>query len=102
MLFYLSILLVSLVAGLLLWVAASTTGVIENMEQFVQELFALESFRISGGLILRSWLVGGLVLVLLGTGTNVLVTVIFNLTSDVVGGIEVTVLEEEPARGPVV
>jgi hypothetical protein len=96
-LFYLSILLVFLVAGLLLWAAASTTGVIDNIERFVTELGAFESFTISGGLILRSSLVGGLVLVLLGTGTNVLMAVIYNLTSDVVGGIEVTVLEEEPA-----
>jgi len=102
MLFYLSFLLVSLVAGLMLWLAASVTGVIDNLEQFVQELFALESFRISGGLLLRSCLVGGLIMVLLGTGANVLMTVIYNLTSDVVGGIEVTVLEEEPTRGPVV
>ncbi len=102
MLFYLSMLLVSLVAGLLLWLAASVTGVIDNLEQFVQELFALESFSVSGGLLLRSCLAGGLVMVLLGTGANVLMTVIYNLTSDVVGGIEVTVLEEEPAHRPVV
>ncbi len=102
MLFYLSILLVSLVAGLLLWAAALATGVIDNIERFVTELFALESFSISGGLILKSCLVGGLVLVLLGTGANVLMAVIYNLTSDVVGGIEVTVLEEEPVRRPAV
>lgn len=100
-LFYLSIQLVFLVAGLLLWAAASTTGVIDNIEQFVTELGAFESFEISGGRILRSSLVGGLVLVLLGTGINVLMAAIYNLTSDVVGGIEVTVLEEEPAAGGV-
>lgn len=102
LLFYLSILLVSLVAGLLLWVAASAVGVIDNIEKFVTDLFALESFSLSGGLILESSLIGGLVMVLLGTGANVLMAVIYNLTSDVVGGIEVTVLEEEPVRGSVV
>ena len=37
-------------------------------------------------------------LVLLGTGANVLMAVLYNLTSDVVGGIEVSVLEEQPGR----
>jgi hypothetical protein len=41
------------------------------------------------------------VLVLLGAGANVLLAVLYNLTSDVVGGVEVVVLEEEPARSVV-
>ncbi len=97
-LFYLSVMLVAMVAGLLLWAAASTTGVIDNIERFIRELVALRSFSFKGGEILRSSLIGGLVLVLLGTGANVFVAVVYNLTSDVVGGIEITVLEEEPAR----
>ncbi|HZQ27219.1 MAG TPA: DUF3566 domain-containing protein [Acidimicrobiales bacterium] len=97
-LFYLSMLVVVLVAGVLLWLAASAAGVLDNFEKFVKDLFALDSFHIQGGLIFRATLVGGLVLVLLGTGANVLMAVIYNLTSDVVGGVEVSVLEEEPAR----
>ncbi|HVE45974.1 MAG TPA: DUF3566 domain-containing protein [Acidimicrobiales bacterium] len=97
-LFYLCLLVVSLVAGLLLWAAASTTGVIDNFERFIKELFAFQTFEINGALIFRSTLIGGLVLVLMGSGFNVLMAVIYNLTSDVVGGIEVAVLEEEPAR----
>ncbi|MDP9404288.1 MAG: DUF3566 domain-containing protein [Actinomycetota bacterium] len=97
-LFYLCLLVVSLVAGLLLWAAASTTGVIDNFERFIKELFAFQTFSIDGALIFRSTLIGGLVLVLLGSGFNVLMAVIYNLTSDVVGGIEVAVLEEEPNR----
>ncbi|HVM03555.1 MAG TPA: DUF3566 domain-containing protein [Acidimicrobiales bacterium] len=101
LLFYVCMLVVALVAGFLLWAAASTTGVIDNVERFVKELFALESFRINGGLIFRSTMIGGGVLVLLGAGANVLMAVLYNLTSDVVGGIEVVVLEEEPARSTV-
>lgn len=97
-LFYLSMLVVVLVAGILLWVAASAAGVIDNVEKFVEDLFVLDSFHIRAGLIFRATLVGGLVLVLLGTGANVLMAVIYNLTSDVVGGIEVTVLEEDQSR----
>jgi transmembrane protein DUF3566 len=99
--FYACMLVVGMVAGFVLWAAASTTGLIDNVERFFEELFALESFTINGGLIFRSTLIGGLVLVLLGTGANVLMAVLYNLTSDVVGGVEVTVLEEQPARSPV-
>jgi hypothetical protein len=94
-LFYLSMLVVILVAGVLLWVAASAAGVVDNFEKFIKDLFVLDSFHLRAGLIFRATLVGGLVLVLLGTGANVLMTVIYNLTSDVVGGIEVSVLEED-------
>ena len=95
-LFYLSMLVVWLVAGVVLWLAASVTGVIDNLERFVEDLFALESFRVKGGLLVVTCLVGGLVLVVLGTGINVLMAVIYNLTSDIVGGVEVTVMETEP------
>lgn len=96
--FYLSMLVVALVAGVLLWAAASAVGVIDNLEKFVKDLFVLDSFHIRAGLIFRATLVGGLVMVLLGTGANVLMAVIYNLTSDVVGGVEVSVLEEESGR----
>lgn len=94
-LFYLSLLIVVLVAGVLLWGAASAAGVIDNVEKFFKDLFVLDSFRIRAGLIFRATTVGGLVLVLMGTGANVLMAVIYNLTSDVVGGIEFSVLEED-------
>ena len=101
-LFYLAMLVVWLVAGVLLWLAASATGLIDNLEQFIDELFFVESFRFRGGLIFTSCLIGGLVLVLLGTGANVRMALIYNLISDVVGGVEVTVLDSEPVRRTVV
>jgi transmembrane protein DUF3566 len=99
-LFYASMLVVVLVAGTLLWIAASAVGVVDNAEKFIRELFALESFRISGFRLFSASVVGGLVLVLLGTGMNVLMAVVYNLTSDVVGGVEVAVLEEDTAPAP--
>jgi hypothetical protein len=52
--------------------------------------------------MLRASIVGGLVLVVMGTGANVLFAVLYNLISDVVGGIEVTVLEDDPGSRTVV
>ena len=96
LLFYLCMLVVWLVAGVLLWLGASAIGLIDNIERFVADLFVFEYFQLRGIAILLSTLVGGLVLVLLGTGINVIMAVVYNLTSDVVGGVEVTLLENEP------
>ena len=95
--FYLCMLVVWLVAGVLLWLAASVSGLIDNLERFVTDLFFLEYFQIRGGVVLLSAFVAGLVLVLLGTGINVIMAVVYNLTSDVTGGVEVTVVDKEQA-----
>ncbi len=118
-LFYLSIFLVVLVAGVALWQVASATGVRDNAESFVGELVGAGSttdpaagasstsstknnFRFEGGRILQASALGGLVLVVVGTGANVLLVVLYNLISDVVGGIEMTVLEEDTTSRPVI
>jgi hypothetical protein len=101
-LFYVSLLVVFLVAGILLWLAASVTGVVDNVETFIKQLFALNSFHFVGPKLFLATLLGGAVLTVLGTGLNVLMAVLYNLVADVVGGIEVTVLEEGEAGRPVV
>ncbi len=89
--------LVILVAGLVLWAAATATGLRENIEKFIGDLIASDDFRILGPTMLRASIVGGAVLVVLGTGANVLLAVLYNLISDVIGGIAV-VFEERPTR----
>lgn len=92
--------LVLLVTGLLLWNVASATGTIDNIEQFMQS-FGWDSFSFKGGEIFTSGAVGGLFMIVLGTGIWVLVAVIFNLVTELVGGVRVTVLEEEVVARPV-
>jgi hypothetical protein len=89
--------LVFLIAGLVLLAAATATGLRENMEKFIGELIASDDFKILGPTMLRASILGGLVLVVMGTGANVLMAVLYNLISDVVGGITV-VFEERPTR----
>lgn len=104
-LLYGSLLLVVLVASILLWVAAASVGIVDNFENFVEELLVLKSFRVSPFRLFSASFVGGLMLVVLGTGVNVLLAVLYNLTSDIVGGIEVTTVEEDagpPGRRSVV
>ena len=89
--------LVFLVAGLVLWAAATATGLRENIEKFIGDLIASDDFKILGPTMLRASVLGGLVLVVFGTGASVLFTVLYNLISDVIGGITV-VFEERPTR----
>jgi hypothetical protein len=89
--------LVFLVAGVVLWAAATATGLRENIEKFIGELIASNDFQILGPTMLRASVLGGLILVVMGTGANVLMAVLYNLISDVIGGITV-VFEERPTR----
>lgn len=93
-LFSLSLVLVLLIAGILLWLAGSAVGAIGSVEKFMGAI-GFEDFRFVGGQLLRGFVAAGLVLVIMGTGLAVLMAVIYNLISDVVGGIELTVLEED-------
>jgi hypothetical protein len=93
--FYVVLYVILLVAGLLLWNLANTTGTVTNVEGFVRDLFGLKTFTFDGQKMFRaSWVLGAF-LVLAGTGLNVTLAVLFNLISDLVGGVRVTVLEEE-------
>jgi hypothetical protein len=96
-LLYLSTYFVVLVAGIVLWGVATATGVRGNIESFVSELIASERFEFKADQILRSSIFGGAVLVVVGAFFNVLLAVLFNLISDVVGGIGISV-EERPPR----
>ncbi|PYP40308.1 MAG: hypothetical protein DMD43_08770 [Gemmatimonadetes bacterium] len=98
LLFYSSMLIIFLVTGTLLWTAASAVGAVHSVEKLVKDYFALASFQIEAWTLLKACFIGGLVLVLIGTGANVLLALIYNLTSDVVGGVEVTVLAEDTGR----
>ena len=57
-------------------------------------------FKFEDGKIFQAFLLGGIVLVLAGSATNVVLTLLFNLMSDLTGGVRVTVLEEDPAARP--
>ncbi|MDQ1429163.1 MAG: hypothetical protein QOK39_2639 [Acidimicrobiaceae bacterium] len=105
-LFYLCVLLVFLVAGIVLWNIAQAFDVIHSVEKFVRSILDLQKFTFHPGVVLQSYLFGGAILVLLGTGANVLAALLYNLISDVVGGVQFIVLEEmappqpSPERAP--
>ena len=94
LLFSLFLYAVLLTAGVLLWQVAQNTGTVDNVERFF-ETFGWETFELNGGAIYHNAWVGGLFLVVGLTGLFVLAATMFNLIADLVGGIRVTVLEEE-------
>lgn len=93
---------VCLTAGVLLWNVAYTTGTIDNVQRFF-ESFGWDTFRFKGGELFHNAWIAGLFAALGLTGLIVLAVTLFNLITDLVGGIRVTVLEEEVVeRNPVV
>ena len=86
--------MVLLTAGVLLWNVANATGTVDNVERFF-ESFGWSSFEFDGGQIYHSAWIAGLFAVIGLTGIAVLLATLFNLITDLVGGMRFTVLEEE-------
>ena len=98
--FHLVVYLTLLVASVLLWSVASATGTIDNVERFL-ESFGWESFQFNGLALFFNVLFLGLLGVVLLTALWVLGAMVFNLITDLVGGVRVSVLEEEVVVSPV-
>ncbi|MDO8391432.1 MAG: DUF3566 domain-containing protein [Actinomycetota bacterium] len=92
--FNLFLYVVALTAGVLLWQVAQNTGTVDNVERFF-ESFGWQTFTLHGGEIYHNAWVAGLFGVIGLTGLAVLMATLFNLITDLVGGIRVSVLEEE-------
>ena len=92
--FHLVVYFTVLIASVLLWSFASATGTIDNIERFLMS-FGWESFQFHGWTLLLNEILLGLLLVALLTIVWVLGATMFNLITDLVGGIRVSVLEEE-------
>ena len=92
----------AMIAGVLLWSAAVNSGVIDNIESFVEEVGSYQVWQLDGEEIFRRTSVIGIVLMVAGVAFNVLMAIVFNLISDLVGGVRVTILEEDSGPRPTV
>ena len=97
--FYVALYGILLVAAVVLWMAATATGLRDNVESFIGEMIASNKFQFVGWELFRAGTVAGAILVVFGTGANVMLAVLYNLISDTVGGVAV-VIEERPTRAP--
>jgi hypothetical protein len=86
--------IVCLTSGVLLWNVANATGTVDNVEKFFEQ-FGWSSFQFNGGALYHNAWIAGLFGALFLTGMAVFLATVFNLITDLVGGIRVSVLEEE-------
>ncbi len=93
--FYLCALIVILFTGVVLWWLASAVGAVENIENFIGDLVSDQKFRFLSWEVLRGATVVGLVLVCVLVIITVLAAAFYNLFSELIGGLEVTVVEHE-------
>ena len=97
LIFYTCVWGLSTIAVRILWNTAEDAGTIQKVESFIEDLFALEVFEFDSEQILRIFFLGGLILVVGGTAITVVLVVLFNLISDLTGGVIFTMIEEETA-----
>jgi membrane-associated protease RseP (regulator of RpoE activity) len=93
--FFRRMLLVGIGVGVVGWIVAWVTGLASSIDTFIQDLSGYPSLTVLGvqGLLLA--VVLGLTFVLGGALLVVLGVVLFNLASDLGGGIKMTVMETE-------
>ena len=90
-----------LAAGVLVWNAAQRSGFVEKIESFITEVGSYESWKVNGMVMYQRARIIGLILATVGVAFNVVMAIMFNLISDLTGGVRVTVLtdsERPPAR----
>ena len=93
-LFSLVLYVIVMTSGVMLWRVAESTGTLGNVERWFTQ-FGWETFEFDGGAVFDAAWVIGLFLAVGLTGFFVLVATVFNLVSDIVGGVRLSVLEEE-------
>jgi hypothetical protein len=94
LLFYFCLLLIMLLGSAIMFAILKSFGVIANIEKLVRDL-SDAAFSISGGSIFRWLFLFGLLGSIVASALTVFFAFLYNLIADVVGGIEVSVVERE-------
>ncbi len=92
-LFYLCLCLALFIAGVLLWTGARASGLVANVESFMDEL-GFTDFRLQTGQLLGASALASVVLVVAGSTANLLMALLYNLIGDVVGGLKVVLNQD--------
>ncbi len=96
--FYLSAMIVTVVAFVALWVIADAAGIIHSVEKFLGDLLSAKNFHFLSGTVLRGAILIGLVVVALQVVITVIAASFYNIFAELFGGVEITVKEEGPAE----
>jgi len=90
---YSCIMLVILGAGVILYGMLGAIGALDSVTRLIRDLFADRTFVVNGRWLFTRGLGIGLVMVIAWSLINVFVVFLYNLISDLVGGVEVTLAE---------
>lgn len=93
LLFYLCIMAVIMGALMILYGLLGAIGALDSVTRLIRDLFADPDFEIHGDWLFSRGLTIGIAMVILWSLINVFVAFLYNLISDIVGGIEVTLSE---------
>jgi hypothetical protein len=94
LLFYLCLMLVMLVGLGILYAVLDSLGVLQTTEQLLSDVgFGDGNFQFDAGYIFRTMFLIGLISTALWAALTVFVAFLYNLISDLVGGIEMTLTE---------
>lgn len=93
LLFYLCVMAVILGAFVILYGVLGAIGMLDSLTSLMRQLGFGEEFEIHGDWLFSRGLAIGIAMVILWSLINVFVAFLYNLISDIVGGIEVTLSE---------
>jgi Transmembrane domain of unknown function (DUF3566) len=93
LIFYACVMLVLLGAGVILYGVLGAIGALDSTTRLIRDLFADQTFVINGRWLFSRGLGIGLAMVIVWSLINVFIAFLYNLISDLVGGIEVTLAE---------
>lgn len=102
LLFYLCVMLIVLFAMVIVYGVLSAAGAIDSLETVLGYVFGegttstggAEPIEIDGGTVFMWGLFGGIVFVAVWSAITVFVAMLYNLISDIIGGVEVTLAEK--------
>ena len=105
LLFYVCLMLIVFFAMVIVYGVLSAAGAIDSLEKILGYVFGTgttstsgaEPLEINGRAVFTWGLFGGLVFAVIWSLINVFIALLYNLISDIVGGVEVT-LAERPSR----
>lgn len=96
LLLFVCVWLIFMIAAVIVWTVARSSGTVSKIEDFVGTNFARSNWRLDGDFLFRQFGLIGLILTLAATAASTIAAIVFNLISDIIGGVWVTVIEEEP------
>jgi hypothetical protein len=93
LLFYFCVMLVALLALGMLYAVLGAVGALDSITRLARDLFADQSYAIHAGWIFARLTLVGLAMVVVWSLINLFIAFLYNLISDVLGGVEITLSE---------